>query len=374
MAVAAVAYCGIAVVYLAAAGWNFTYFVHFNADYKITQHFGGKSAGLFIQPDVHDGIAYYAIARAPFDIPLLNNILDTPRYRYRRFVYPFVVSAVSFGQPAVIPFMLVAVNFFALLGGGFFLQNMLARAGLKPAWMLAYYFHPGLLLSFLYDLPTALEMLLVIFGLYAYQRGRRVWAAVSLSAALCTWGVIALPISVGIIGYEAFRCWRKGQLRRLSLAWLIPIVVVILRELLLKRIFPDGASDGLLNEILSIPFVGFWQAFIYFFGFPWSVSAAFQIVFLSLVVAGIFAALVSLIVRRDFYAGLAVLQGWMLVSLTPRHLVWPIEYTRKTLGLWLLLLLGYSVFRNRFTRVILLAMFAATLLIIPWLPAWPVAP
>ena len=409
MAVAAVAYLGLCAVYLAAAGWNFTYFVHFSADYKVTQYFGGKSAGLFIQSDVHDGIAYYAIARAPFDVQLLGDILDTPLYRYRRFVYPFVVAAASFGQPAVIPFMLVAVNFFALLAGGFFLQKLLALTGLKPAWTLAYYFHPGLLLSFLYDLPTALEMLLVILSLHAYRRGRRVLAAVSLSAALCTWGVISMPLVVGIIGYEIWRYWCKEQPRRLPLVWLIPIVVVVAREIVLQRLFPAGSSVGRLEIILSTPFLGFWQAFDYFFQQPWSAGVGFQIVFLSLVVAGIFTALMTLIARRDFYAALAVMQGWMLVSLTPGQLVWPIEYTRKTLGLWLLLLLGYSVFRSRvtptpgrhgcesgeeqyitttdmagnnghqpvlwgLTRVILLATLAATLLLFPWMPSLPAAP
>lgn len=374
MAIATVVYFGMALVYLAAAGWNFTYFVHFSADYKITQHFGGASAGLFIQPDVHDGIAYYAMARAPFDIPLLNNILDTPLYRYRRFVYPFVVSALSFGQPEAIPIMLVAVNFLALLGGGFFLQNMLSRGGLKPAWMLAYYFHPGILLSFLYDLPTALEMFFVILSLLAYQRGKRVWAAVSLCGALCTWGVVAVPVLIGIIGYEVFLYWRKVLPRRLPFVWLIPIVVVAARELVLLRLFPSGTSAGRLDVILSAPFFGFAQAFYYFFRQFWSAGAVFQIAFLSLVVAGIFAALISLIARRDLYAALAVMQVWMLVSLTPGQLVWPIEYTRKALGLWLMLLLGYSVFHSRFTRVILLATLATTVLVIPWLPPLPVTP
>lgn len=202
-AVAAAGYVALAALYLGAADGNFSYFVHFRPDYRVTQHYGGAAAGLWVKSiDVHDGVAYYAIAREPFNLPVLREILDAPITRYRRILYPLAVHAFSLGDARRIPVVMISVNLLALLASGLVLQRLVAPAGLHPAWLLAYYFHPGMIFSFLYDLPTALAALGMLGGLWWYQRGKLPAAAVAISLAVLAWEVIAAPLAIGLLAYE----------------------------------------------------------------------------------------------------------------------------------------------------------------------------
>src|SRR5690348_16603456 len=66
-----------------------------------------------------DGIGYdgqfaYYIALDP---PNAHVYMDFPAYRYTRILYPMLARALAFGQPALIPYTLLLINYLAVVGG-----------------------------------------------------------------------------------------------------------------------------------------------------------------------------------------------------------------------------------------------------------------
>lgn len=369
VAVAAAGYVVLAALYLRAADWNFSYFVHFRPDYHVTQHYGGESAGLWVKSiDVHDGVAYYAIAREPFNLPVLREILDAPITRYRRILYPLLVSAFSLGNFRLIPAMMIAVNVLAILASGLLLQRLIAPFGANPAWLLAYYFHPGMVFSFLYDLPTAVALLGMLGGIWWYQQGKLLAAAVSISLAVLAWEVIAAPLAAGLLAYELM-ARPAGRRRTAALLLVLPLAVAAAWQLVLHRLFPGQLTAQEVVGNFGYPGVGWWQAWQYIFGQPLSLKLLFQFLFLTLTALGGILALGYWFVRFDLYSTLAAVQVlWLSILNARSNILWPSELMRKSLGLWLAIFLLFAVSRVRSLQWWILGMVATTALVFTWLP------
>ncbi|MDO8559748.1 MAG: hypothetical protein Q7S23_01785 [bacterium] len=373
--VAIVGYLALAALYLRSADWDPTWFVHFKSDHRITQHYGGAAAGLWVRSnDVHDGISYYAIARDPFNLPLLREILNAPITRYRRIVYPVLVHALSFGQPGLVAPLLLLVNLLATIASGVLLQRLLAQWGRAPGWALAYYVHPGLVFSFLYDLPTALAILCMLLGLWWYQRGRHWQAALSISLAVLTWEVIAAPLAIGIVA--AALVVQPLRLPR-SRIWVLalPLAVAAVWQVALHQLFPGHLTAYEVAGNFTYPGVGWWQSFHYVAGMPFSLKVLFQASFLTLTALGCLLALTRLLKRVDLMSVLATAQASLLLVLNAgSNLLWPSELMRKSLGLWLFLFLGSVSADGRLLRWWVIGMAVVAILQFAWLPSLAVVP
>ncbi len=75
-----------------------------------------------------DGTFCYRIALNPGTLVGI----DVPPYRYMRILYPLVARMLALGQPAVIPYALVLVNYFAVVGGTLAVAAWLARRQVSP--------------------------------------------------------------------------------------------------------------------------------------------------------------------------------------------------------------------------------------------------
>ena len=71
----------------------------------------------------YDGQFYYYIAHDPFILGQSHDHIDSPAYRYQRIIYPLTARLLSFGQPGLIPWMMVAVNLLGILLGTWLLHS-----------------------------------------------------------------------------------------------------------------------------------------------------------------------------------------------------------------------------------------------------------
>ncbi|MDQ2830215.1 MAG: hypothetical protein M3Y74_14370, partial [Chloroflexota bacterium] len=134
--------------------------------------------------DSYDGLGYYYIAGNPFmRTPHIRDAL-----RYQRIGYPFLVWAVSLGQQAWQPVVMIAVNIaavmaVALLAGAII---MWYAPGASVWWALACAVNPALIIGVRDDLIEPVLTALALAGLLLYLRGRVAWAALVFAAALLT--------------------------------------------------------------------------------------------------------------------------------------------------------------------------------------------
>ena len=170
----------VAVLYL---GWVGAYFLtgHEIRDFIVI----GRTAILrsyasaVIQYDPHyvyrdplgyDGQYCYFLALDPANA---HFYMDYPAYRYTRIVYPMLARLAALGQPALVPYALLAVNLLAVPLGTVALAAWLRRRGLSPWLALLYGLSPGVFIATAGDLTEPLAYAFVLVALYLLDRGER---------------------------------------------------------------------------------------------------------------------------------------------------------------------------------------------------------
>jgi len=134
----------------------------------------------------YDGQFSYYIALDPLHA---RPYIDDPSYRYSRIVYPMLARALALGQPALIPYTLILINWLALAGGALALAVLLRRRGVSPWIALVYGLYPGLVLSLRRDLTEPLAFAFVALAIYLFDLRTRhalVWAGVGFALATLT--------------------------------------------------------------------------------------------------------------------------------------------------------------------------------------------
>jgi hypothetical protein len=114
----------------------------------------------------YDGQFAYYIALNPADgCPRC----DVPSYRYQRILYPLLAWALALGQPALIPWTLIAINVTALAGGTYFTERLLEAYRVSRWYALAYGLYGGLVAGLRLDLTEPLAYGLVQAGLWLWM-------------------------------------------------------------------------------------------------------------------------------------------------------------------------------------------------------------
>ncbi len=131
----------------------------------------------------YDGQFCYYIALDPVNAPAY---IDDPAYRYTRILYPMTARLLALGQPALIPYTLILVNWLAIGGGVLALAAWLRRKGCSPWFALVYGLYPGLFISLQRDLNEPLSYALVALAIYFFDfsgKRRLLWAGISFGLA-----------------------------------------------------------------------------------------------------------------------------------------------------------------------------------------------
>ncbi|HZC04369.1 MAG TPA: hypothetical protein VE338_01905 [Ktedonobacterales bacterium] len=243
---------GVALITLVAYGLFIVVRLHgFGGDVSrfaiASSHFipvrSARAVGLSVQTRGYgyDGQFYYLLALDPFSPhPALPGArYDLAAYRAQRILYPLVVWLLSLGgRPALVTFMLVAVNLAAVSAIGGIGALLARRLGVAPRWGLLLALYPGLLVSVAGDLaePLALACALgAILCMANRPQPRWGWAALLLSLAVLareTTALVALALFLSgqLVNVFVYSYGKAGSRQPLAptsapetpLAWLVP--------------------------------------------------------------------------------------------------------------------------------------------------------
>src|SRR5581483_2426111 len=179
-------------------GHDLPYYVHIGPRFAL--HMPKATPG-------YDGQFYYQIARDPFHA---SHFLDHPAYRYQRIVYSILVAILSLGQANLIPFMLLLVNFLAIVLGTELLARMLVQQKLSPWFSLAFGLYFGQATAFIFDTTEPLTYFLLCLGLFLMLRKRPTVAALMMGlAVLSRETAILFPMGYLLI-YLYQKRWRDA--------------------------------------------------------------------------------------------------------------------------------------------------------------------
>ncbi len=161
---------GVWLLAMLSSGHDARDFLHMGRRYVFAPH-----AVLLIKPDPtyhyarksdgYDGQFAFYIALAPVDARLH---LDRVNYRYTRIVYPMTARLLSLGRADLLPYVLIAINWFAIAAGTLLIGLWLKRRDISPWFSLAYGFSPGLFVCLQRDLEEPLAYALVALALLVY--------------------------------------------------------------------------------------------------------------------------------------------------------------------------------------------------------------
>jgi hypothetical protein len=171
-------------------------------------------------PTGYDGQFVYYLARYGGDaMPRLDN----PPYRLQRILLPAVVRLLSLGQPALVPWAIIAVNLAAILSITWGLAAWLKKHDLSAWYALMYALYVGTLMAYSRDLTEPLALCLAAWGAVWWQEEKHVPAILSLSlAALAkeTALLFVLGIACSELARKQFRLAAGSSLALLPwLAW-----------------------------------------------------------------------------------------------------------------------------------------------------------
>jgi hypothetical protein len=189
---------GLVVVVLAGQGWDPMTFVRLGTRYG--QGDPNGTVG-------YDGQFAYQIAVRPFGAA---PYLDIPAYRYQRILYPIAACITGLGQPALIPWTLIALNVLALAVGTYVMGALLASHGLSRWYAATVGLFAGQLVSLRLDVNEPFSLAWAVLGMRAFEAGRPRRGAFWLALAVLS-KETALAFVGGYLLYFLFkRCWRAG--------------------------------------------------------------------------------------------------------------------------------------------------------------------
>jgi hypothetical protein len=233
----------------------------------IGQYFAHRSqlpAGMPVRPAYgYDGQFFYRLANNPFNFaPTAYGITVDQAYRFMRVGYPALTWLASFGQRALIPYMLVAVNVVALSAVAW-LGAVIARAGGRhAAWGLLLPAYCGLVTSLGRDTAEPVAIAFMVAGLLAIRARRPVlagsllgFAALTRETAMAAVAAVAAVRIAGLVG-------RRYGPGRDDIAWVLPAVVFAAWQVVVYAVigkFPLLADGG---RNAGTPFIAPFHALV----------------------------------------------------------------------------------------------------------------
>ncbi len=152
----------------------------------------------------YDGQFYYFIAKDPLHA---WSAMDIPAYRYRRIIYPALGYLLSLGNDRLLPWVLIFINYLALVGTTFMLEKTLTRQGLSRWYALPYGLFIGSLMSLRLDLTEPLAFFFYQAGLLAWIDHRKKISGSLFALAILTKEIV-LPL---VFGFWLFPVNKTGE-------------------------------------------------------------------------------------------------------------------------------------------------------------------
>ncbi len=288
----------------------------------------------------YDGQFYYYIAHDPFIRGGSYDHIDFPAYRYQRIIYPLAAWLLSFGQPTLIPWMMVAVNLIGILLGTWFLILILKHFGRSSWYSLFYAGLWGFLLCLLRSLPEPLAVTFMVMSIFFYLKGKTRQQTLSLTLAVLTQETTLL-VSLAFLFYF----FGRKEFRK-SLHMLFPPLAYFFWQLYLYAHFQTFSFLG-GTQNFSPPFLGITEKFLSLSQGVLSYETIAELIFLFLISVLIIIALYEIF---KYYSPLTLsFLGYALMTACLNHLIWvePWSYAHATLGLLVFNLLIFTKYGRR---------------------------
>jgi hypothetical protein len=202
----------------------------------------------------YDGQFTYHIAVDPISAPAK---LDIPAYRMQRILLPVTAYVFSFGQAALVPWLLLVINGAALVGGTYLFEELLTAENKNRWFGLIYGLFPGLLIAVRLSVNEPLAFGLAVAAIWLYQQDKPISAAVTLALA----GLTKEPALVFAGGFMLWLAVEKRwwEVIRLGLIAWVPYIIwqIVLTLWLGEPGFGSGGAGQTSFEL--IPFMGFFR-------------------------------------------------------------------------------------------------------------------
>ncbi len=188
----------------------------------------------------YDGQYFTRLAFAPFTKKqyAYGINLGSPSYRQQRIFYPLMAWLLAGGNVKFIPWTLVLVNFFAMIGIAIVAAEIAKSFHLHPGHGLLPMLSCGLILSFGRNLAEPLTAFLVISALYFLLKERIFLCALTASLSVLTRESSLITFAaVGLLmtGYSFFD---KPRLKNKSFLWLLlPLCAYLLWQVYLRSVW-----------------------------------------------------------------------------------------------------------------------------------------
>ncbi len=292
----------------------------------------------------YDGQFVYMIARDP---STAAPFLDVPAYRFQRILLPALAIPLSFGQTALIPWALAAINLLALAAGTALVEKLLRRYGASRWLALGYGLALGTLGAARLSLPEPLAYALALGGVMLALDERPLTSAILFAlAALAKETTLIVAAGCGL-WWLSKRQWRDALV--FGIVVLAPFAVW--EAVLYARLgaFGVGSGGAQATRFELIPFGGVIRI-VTEGGLPVlqarGVGAFVAFLAIFALIDGLFVLLPTvwglLQVWRDWRKHTAALSTWLLLTTSAAMLFVPFSTYREPLGI-LRLIVGLQI-------------------------------
>ncbi len=209
----------------------------------------------------YDGQFYYRLAINPVNFShTAYGITVDQAYRFMRVGYPVITWLVSFGQRALVPYMLVAVNVAALAALAYGGAVIARQGGRHAAWGLLLPGYFGLVTSLCRDTAEPVAVAFMVAGLLAVRARRPVLAGSLLAFAVLTRETAMVAVAALAIVRVSGLLRRRHGWGRPDVAWALPAAVFAAWQLVVYACigsFPLLADGG---RNAGAPFIAPFEA------------------------------------------------------------------------------------------------------------------
>ena len=186
---------------------------------------------------------------------------DAPRYRALRGLLPALGWLLAAGQPAAIPYALLAVLILAVGLGSAAVARMGSAFGRSRWWGLGFGLIPGVIVGVAYGTAEPLGLALVALGLSLVFDRRYAWAGLAFAGAGFTKETY-LAFAAVAAGYLVVDRYLSGRPAwRPAVALLVPGVAGLAAwwGYVAQALPPDRAPERVLR-VFHVPLLGWWEA------------------------------------------------------------------------------------------------------------------
>lgn len=274
---------GLATRVLAQYDWDPTIFASFGEQAVAITGYAEKELDRdVIARDTlgHDGKYFFILANDPLLLAPEEHahVMDRPRYRAQRILYPMLASAFGLFTPDFNVWSLVAVNVLAMGFGTFAVAQLASDMGASPWWGLSFVLNIGFVSEQNIDGAGVLAAATAFAAVLLLRRRKPLPAIALLSLAALSREAMLL-VAAG----SSFWLWRYRRERSSAVRVVgVPVLTVVLWALYVRLRLGFETAGSEIQEI-GLPLVGLVQAFGDWISDPVDLAAGSVIALLLLV-------------------------------------------------------------------------------------------